>query len=123
MTARSLGRSLTLPWGAVVLFSALGFLDAVFNYFWTGNGIHGSEGALLVVASTLLMAIAAWLIGAQVVHGWLRAALAVLLVLDFVGTGAAAYFLEAWILLGLDVIAAVAWLATLITPRTLSTAS
>jgi len=122
MTARTLGRSLTLPWGAVVLFSVLGFLDAVFNYFWTGNGIHGSEGALLVVASTLLMAIAGWLIGARVVHGWLRTLLAVLLALDFIGTGLAAYLLEAWILLGLDVLAAIAWLATFATPRTLSTA-
>jgi hypothetical protein len=106
-----------------VLFSALGFLDAIFNYFWTGNGIHGSEGALLVVASTLLMAVAAWLVGAHVVHGWLRTLLVVLLVLDFIGTGAAAYLLEAWILLGLDVLAAIAWLATLASRRTLSTAS
>jgi len=123
MTARISGRPLTLPWGAVVLFSALGFLDAIFNYFWTGNGIHGSEGALLVVASTLLMAVAAWLVGAHVVHGWLRTLLVVLLVLDFIGTGAAAYLLEAWILLGLDVLAAIAWLATLASRRTLSTAS
>ena len=123
MTARISGRPLTLPWGAVVLFSVLGFLDAVFNYFWTGNGIHGSEGALLVVASTLLMAVAAWLIGARVIHGWLRVLLTVLLALDFVGTGAAAYFLEAWVLLGLDVIGAIAWPATFTPSRTLSTAS
>ena len=123
MTPRASGRPLTLPWGAVLLLSVLGFLDAIFNYFWTGNGIHGSEGALLVVASTLLMAVAVALIGLGLVRGWLRALLTVLLVLDFVGTGAAAYFLEAWILLGLDVIAAIAWLATLTTSRTLSTAS
>ena len=123
MTPRASGRPLTLPWGAVLLFSVLGFLDAIFNYFWTGNGIHGSEGALLVVASTLLMAVAAALIGLGLVRGWLRALLTVLLVLDFVGTGAAAYFLEAWILLGLDVIAAIVWLATFTTSRTLSTAS
>ena len=123
MTARTFGRSLTLVWGAVVLFSVLGFLDAVFSYFWTGNGIYGTEGALLVVISTLLMALAAWLIGARVAHGWVRTLLVVLLILDFIGTGLAAYLLEAWILLGLDVLAAIAWLATLATPRTLSTAS
>ena len=123
MTPRASGRPLTLPWGAVLLLSVLGFLDAIFNYFWTGNGIHGSEGALLVVASTLLMAVAAALIGFGLVRGWLRALLTVLLVLDFLGTGAAAYFLEAWILLGLDVIAAIVWLATFTTSRTLSTAS
>jgi hypothetical protein len=123
MTTRASGRSLTLPEGATVLFSVLAFLDAVFNYFWTGNGIHGTEGALLVVVSTLLMAIAAWLIGAHVVHGWLRVLLVVLLVLDFIGTGFAAYLLDAWILLGLDVLAAIAWLASLATARTLSPAS
>ena len=117
MTARTLGRSLTLPWGAVVLFSVLGFLDAVFNYFWTGNGIHGSEGALLVVVSTLLMALAAGAIGAGWVKGWLKVLLEVLIVLDFLGTGTAAYFLEAWILLVLIVLAAIAWVAHLILPR------
>ena len=45
------------------------------------------------------------------------------LALDFIGTGLAAYLLDAWILLGLDVLAAIAWLATFATPRTLSTAS
>ena len=123
MTNRASGRSLTLPWGAVVLFSVLGFVDAVFNYFWTGNGIHGTEGALLVVVSTLLMIVAAVLISRRVVHGWLRTVFAVLLALDFIGTGLAAYLLEAWILLGLDVLAAIAWLATFAAPRTLSTAS
>jgi hypothetical protein len=123
MTTRASGRSLTLPEGATVLFSVLAFLDAVFNYFWTGNGIHGTEGALLVVVSTLLMAIAAWLTGAHIVHGWLRVLLVVLLVLDFIGTGFAAYLLDAWILLGLDVLAAIAWLASLATARTLSPAS
>ena len=122
MTPRALGFA-TLAWGAVALFSALGFLDAVFNYFWMGNGIHGTEGALLVVVSTLLMAAAAWVLGKNVVQGWLRTLLVVLLVLDFIGTGVAAYLLDAWILLGLDIVAAIAWLATFATPRTLSAAS
>ena len=123
MTINASGRSLTIPWGAVVLISVLAFADALFNYFWTGNGIHGTEGALLVVVSTLLMAVAAWLTGAHIVHGWLRTLLLALLVLDFIGTGLAAYLLEAWILLALDIAATVAWLATLTAPRMTSTAS
>jgi len=106
-----------------VLISVLAFADALFNYFWTGNGIHGTEGALLVVVSTLLMGVAAWLTGAHIVHGWLRTLLVALLVLDFIGTGLAAYLLEAWILLALDIAATVAWLATLAAPRMTSTAS
>ena len=123
MTINASGRSLTIPWGAVVLISGLAFADALFNYFWTGNGIHGTEGALLVVVSTLLMGVAAWLTGAHIVHGWLRTLLVALLVLDFIGTGLAAYLLEAWILLALDIAATVAWLATLTAPRMTSTAS
>ena len=123
MTINASGRSLTIPWGAVVLISVLAFADALFNYFWTGNGIHGTEGALLVVVSTLLMAVAAWLTGAHIVHDWLRTLLVALLVLDFIGTGLAAYLLEAWILLALDIAAIVAWFATLAAPRMTSTAS
>ena len=123
MPTRASPRSLTPVWGAVVFFCVLAFLDALFEYFWTGNGIHGTEGALLVVISTLLMAVAAALIGLRVVHGWLSTVLSILLVLDFIGTGLAAYLLEAWILLGLDILAAVAWLASFATKRTLSPAS
>ena len=123
MPTRASPRSLTPVWGAVVFFCVLAFLDALFEYFWTGNGIHGTEGALLVVISTLLMAVAAALIGLRVVHGWLSTVLSILLVLDFIGTGLAAYLLEALILLGLDILAAIAWLASFATKRTLSPAS
>ena len=123
MPTRASPRSLTPVWGAVVFFCVLAFLDALFEYFWTGNGIHGTEGALVVVISTLLMAVAAALIGMRVVRGWLSTVLSILLVLDFIGTGLAAYLLEAWILLGLDILAAIAWLASFATKRTLSPAS
>ena len=100
----------------VALLALLAFLDSIFNYFWTGNGIHGTEGALLVVASTFLMGVAAVLIGNRWVGGWLRTLFEILLVLDFAGTAAAAYLLEAWILLILVVLAFVAWIAHLVRP-------
>jgi hypothetical protein len=114
-------------WGAVLLFSALALFDAVFDYVWTGNGIHGTEGALLVVVSTLLMSVAAILIGRHIVRGGFLVLLTALLAIDFVGTGLAAYLLEAWVLLALNVLAAsswlASWLATFSTERTPSTAS
>lgn len=84
--------------------STLGLVDALFNYVWSGNGIHGTEGALLVVISTLLMAIAGYLLAARWARGGYRLTLEILIFLDLLGTGAAAYFLEAWILLGLMVL-------------------
>jgi hypothetical protein len=100
----------------VALLALLAFLDSIFNYFWTGNGIHGTEGALLVVASTFLMGVAAVLIGNRWVGGWLRTLFEILMVLDFAGTAAAAYLLEAWILLILVVLAFVAWIAHVVRP-------
>jgi hypothetical protein len=38
-----------MPIRLVALFALLALIDSLFNYFWTGNGIHGSEGALLVI--------------------------------------------------------------------------
>jgi hypothetical protein len=67
--------------------------------------------------STLLMILAAGLILFGVVRGALRMILEVLFVLDVIGTGLAAYFLEAWILLALVALAALAWLVHLFGPH------
>lgn len=101
---------------AVFVLALLALIDSLFNYFWTGNGIHGTEGALLVVVSTLLLAIAAGLIVNRWVRGWLRGLFEVLIFLDFLGTAIAAYFLEAWILLLLIGLAFIAWVVHLIRP-------
>ena len=95
---------------ALVALSLLALLDSVFNYFSRGNGISGTEGALLVVVSTLLMLIAAILLARDMVRGWVRVTFEMLIVLDFIGTAAAAYFLNAWLLLALVALTAIAWL-------------
>ncbi len=116
LQAPPVSRRLDYGMTAVFLLSLLALVDSLFNYFWTGNGIHGTEGALLVVVSTLLMAIAAALIANNWIGGWLRGVFEVLLFLDFLGTAAAAYLLEAWILLALVVLAFIAWLAHFVRP-------
>lgn len=112
----SLPRRTDFAMTAVFLLSLLALVDSLFNYFWVKNGIHGTEGALLVVVSSLLMAIAAGLIVNRWVQGWVRGLFEVLICLDFIGTAVAAYFLEAWILLAVVILAFIGWLAHLFRP-------
>lgn len=100
----------------VALLAALSLIVSIFDYFWTDNGIHGTEGALLVIVSTFLMLVASGWLSTGRVHGWLRVVLEILLVLDFLGTGLAAYLLEAWVLLALDVLALLVWIVHALRP-------
>jgi len=115
MAAPSFLRSDTAMWG-VSLLALLALIDSIFNYISTGNGIHGTEGALLVIVSTLLLAIAAGVVAAGWVRGSVRIIVEILIVLDILGTAAAADLLEAWILLALIALAAVAWIVHLVRP-------
>ena len=86
--------------------TALALLDSIFNYFWTGNGIHGSPGALLIYF--------------RIVRGGWGVLLEVLIFLDLIGTGVAANLLEARILLVLTVIGFIGWLLQLVREATRS---
>lgn len=103
-------------WGLVTV-SALGLGVAVAYYFVPEDGIDGSLGVLLVVASTALMLIA----GAAIALGFARARargiLAGLILLDIVGTGLAAYMLEAHVLIALMALALVSWPLTMLRAR------
>jgi hypothetical protein len=101
----------------MALAGAVGLLVSLIAYFHLGSGIDHTAGALLVIVSTLL------LVGDSVVlalaagaNGWLRPLLLVLAVLDVLGTGVAAWFLHAWLLLALMVVALVGWLIALLAP-------
>jgi len=81
----------------LIVAAAVSLALSVFNYFWTGNGIHGSAGALLVVISSLLMFLAsAALLFAGGMSRGLRGTLVVLILFDIAGTALAAYMLEAY---------------------------
>jgi hypothetical protein len=91
----------------LLLLSALAALCvAVFEYFWHGNGIHGTGGALIVIVSTALVLAGAFVLGRlpERARG-MRILLLVLLVVDILGTALAAYLLEAYALLALVVLA------------------
>jgi quinoprotein glucose dehydrogenase len=105
--------------GARILLvaAAAGLAIAIFNYFWHGNGIHGTPGALLVVVSSALMVGATCaLLFAELGRG-LHATLVVLIALDILGTGFAAYLLEANWLLAATAGALLGWIMHLVSDR------
>ncbi|HTJ57408.1 MAG TPA: hypothetical protein VL418_07600 [Devosiaceae bacterium] len=101
----------------LTLAALVAFVLTIYNYFDRSNGIHGTEGALLVVVSTALMLIAAAVIAAGWARPrWLHGLLDVLIFLDIVGTCFAGYLLESWVLVGLMVIAFIGWLVHVAAP-------
>ena len=99
----------------LVLAGAAALGIAIFNYFWTDNGIHGSAGALLVIISSFLMLVsAAALALADRMSPTLRGSLAVLILLDILGTGLAAYMLDADWLVAAMAVALTGWVARLV---------
>jgi quinoprotein glucose dehydrogenase len=104
----------------LLIAAAAALAIAIFNFFWPGNGIHGTAGAGLVVISSALMAAstAALIFAARMGRG-LRGTLLVLIALDIVGTGLAAYLLEAGWLIAVMAVALVGWIVVLATDRPL----
>jgi quinoprotein glucose dehydrogenase len=84
---------------------------SVFDYFWTGNGIHGTGGVLLIIFTNAVMlilggALAHWRASSPRTHG----VLLVVLLIVILGTGFATYMLEAWWALGAVALALIGWL-------------
>jgi heme A synthase len=94
----------------MVASSAAGLALSIFNFFWPGNGIHGSGGALLVIVTAALILAAALLMALDVsASRGLRIVVDLLLFLGIVGTGFAAYMLEVDLLVALMALALVGW--------------
>jgi hypothetical protein len=99
----------------MALAAAIGLIVSLIAYFHLGSGIDHTAGALLVIISTVLLT------GAGVVlalttgaSGAWRTVLNVLCILGVVGTGLAAWFLHAWLLLALMAAALVGWLVSIV---------
>jgi len=109
-----------LDWGIWLLAIAalLGLLVIIFEELNRANGIHGTEGLLLVLVSSALMLIATLVIAFWARAGWPHGILAVLIFLDIIGTAAAAYLLESYLLLALMAVAFIGWLGHLVRGRT-----
>jgi hypothetical protein len=90
--------------------SALGLAASLAYYFAPEDGIDGSLGAGLVIGSTALMVIASAAIALGFARGAIRGVLAALILLDILGSGFAAYMLEANGLIASMALALIAWL-------------
>ena len=90
--------------------AAAGLCLSLFNYFWPTTGIDGTPGALLVVVSTALVLAAALVMALYRSKPlWLRVVLNVSTLLGLIGTGLAAYFLEAYVLIGFMALGLLGW--------------
>ena len=109
--------SSSAKWGGwlLVAASALGLLVALYDYLLAW-GIRGSIGSGIVVFSTAVMTIAALVIVYADPARWVRIVLGIGLVLDFLGTALAAYFLESYLLTALALIAGLGWLIFVLSP-------
>ncbi len=94
----------------MVAGSAGGLLAGLIDYFWRGDGIAFEAGTLLVIISSALLLAAALLLAIRAVRGGLAVAFVTLAGLDVLGTGFAAWLLEANWLLSLMAVAAVGWI-------------
>ncbi|WP_274426154.1 hypothetical protein [Chelativorans sp. YIM 93263] len=80
--------------GLIALGAAAGLALSIFAYISRSSGINGTAGALLVIASTAAILLAALALTCwPAMRGWLRGTLLFLLLLGILGTGLAAHFL------------------------------
>ncbi len=101
-------------YGAWLLLASMlgGLVVAAVDAFNAGNGIAYSFGAYLVLAATALLLAAGLLVSfVKGMPGWLSIVISFLILIGILGTGLAAYFLAAWVLVAFMVLGLVAWLA------------
>jgi hypothetical protein len=88
---------------------ALAALAGTHDYFTVATGIDGTGGVELVIASSVLMVFGALAV-MVLKRGFLAGVFLVLLLLDVIGTGLAAYFLESSLIMGAMTLAALGWI-------------
>jgi hypothetical protein len=94
--------------------AAAGTALSIYAYF-NSESVNHTAGVLLVIATAAVMVIAALaLAGLRFLPRWLRAIGLVLLLIDIVGTGLAAWFLELELLMAFMGVALLGWLLHLI---------
>ncbi|MDQ8726690.1 hypothetical protein [Bradyrhizobium sp. LHD-71] len=101
----------------VSLAALLGTAVSLYNYFDPLSGIAGTPGAILVIASTLILFVFGLIMAARPYSLGLRVFLAASSLLAIVGTAFAAHLLNSRALLGLMAVCLLGWLMHLFAPR------
>lgn len=101
----------------VSLAALLGAAVSLYNYFEPLSGIAGTPGAILVIASALILFALGLVMAADPRGSAFRVFLAVSSLLAIVGTGIAAHLLNSRALLALMFIALLGWFVHLFKPR------
>lgn len=106
--------ALSLGYRLMVLGTVLAVADCLFNYFWPGNGIHGTWGALGVLCgSFLIFLVSLWLgFGLRRLY-WLRLIIHLALLIALVADGFCAWLLETKVLEAFVALTILGWLVAL----------
>jgi hypothetical protein len=94
----------------LLVVSAFGLAASLAYYLAPEDGIDGSLGAALVIGTTALMLMACAAIVLGFARGAIKGVLAALILLDIIGTGFAAYMLEANGLIACMALALISWI-------------
>ncbi|EAR51114.1 hypothetical protein OG2516_18130 [Oceanicola granulosus HTCC2516] len=92
-------KSLVVPAALLALLALIGLIAVTYEYFTPASGIDHTAGALLAIAASALILGAALVVGfVPSMPAALHWTLEILLLLGLIGTLAAAWLLESWIL-------------------------
>lgn len=94
----------------MTIAAIIAFVIILIDYFMPHGTIAHQWGTLLVVISTALMIFASAWIAFGTLPRWLLVLFEVLLILDILGSGVCAYFLEAEAVLVFMAVALIGWI-------------
>lgn len=95
--------------GLMLLAGVLGAVAGLYDFYNIASGIDGTGGVELVIASSLLMVFGALMV-IIMGRGLIAGIFLLLLLLDAIGTGVAAYFLESGLIMAAMALAALGWI-------------
>lgn len=95
--------------GLMLLAGVLGAAAGIYDFYNVAGGIDGTGGVELVIASCLLMVFGALMV-LLLGRGLVAGIFLLLLLLDVIGTGVAAYFLESGLIMAAMALAALGWI-------------